>query len=168
MKYPKKPPIVLTKRERVVLEALAHSRTLERRYGDRATIILQLATGTPKQTIAQEVHLTRKIVYLWYDRWLAAQDRLRGAHDVSDKELRQLIEEILADRPRPGTPPTFTAEQVCQLIALACKKPADLGLPFTTWTPSELARTAMKQGIVASISPASVGRFLKSGGLTTA
>lgn len=168
MKYPKKPPLVLTEREQAVLEALAHSRTRERRCGDRATIILQLAAGTPKQTIAQEVHLTRKIVYLWYDRWLAAQDRLRGAHDAPDKDLRQLIEEILADQPRPGTPPTFTAEQVCQIIALACQKPEALGLPFTTWTPSELARAAMQQGIVSSISPASVDRFLKSGGRTTA
>jgi putative transposase len=166
MKYPKKPPIVLTDREHTVLETLAHSRTLERRCGERATIILKLASGIPKQTIAEAVHLTRKIVYLWYDRWLAAQDRLRGAHDASDKEFRQLIEEILADRPRPGTPATFTAEQVCQIMALACQKPEDLGLPFSTWTPSELARTAVKQGIVASISPASVDRFLKSGGVT--
>ena len=168
MRYPKKPPIVLTARERAVLENLVNSRTLERRSGDRARIILQLAAGTPKQTIAQAVHLTRKIVYLWYDRWLAAQDRLRGAHEASDKEFRHLIEEILADQPRPGTPPTFTAEQVCQIMALACQKPEDLDLPFTTWTPSELARTAVKQGIVASMSPASVDRFLKSGGVTTA
>lgn len=168
MKYPKKPPIILTDRERTVLETLAHSRTLERRCGDRATIILRLAAGMPKQTIAQEVRLTRTIVYLWYERWLSAQDRLRGGHEVSDKEFCQLIEEILADQPRPGTPPTFTAEQVCQIMALACKKPEDLGLPFTTWTPSELARTAVKQAIVASISPASVGRFLKSGGAATA
>ena len=167
MKYPKKPPIILTNRERTVLETLAHSRTIERRYGDRATIILQVAAGMSKQTIAQHVHLTRKIVYLWYDRWLTSQDRLREARDASDQEFRHLIEEILADQPRPGTPPTFTAEQVCQIMALACQKPEALGLPFTTWTPSELARTARKQGIVSSISPASVGRFLKSGGVTT-
>jgi len=163
MKYPKKPPIILTDRERTVLENLTNSRTIERRYGDRATIILRLAAGLPKHAIAQEVRLTRKIVYLWYDRWLAAQDRLRGAHETSDKAFRQLIEEILADQPRPGTPPTFTAEQVCQIMALACKKPEDLGLPFTTWTPSALARTAVRQGLVPAISPASVGRFLKSG-----
>ena len=95
MRYPPKPPIVLTERERQVLENLAHSRTIERRSGERATIILQLAAGTPKQAIAQEVHLTRKIVYLWYDRWLAAQDRLHSAGEASDKEYRQLIEEIL-------------------------------------------------------------------------
>jgi putative transposase len=166
MSYPHKPPIVLTERERSVLETLAGSRTVERRYGERATIILQLAAGTPKQAIAQQVQLTRKIVYRWYDRWLAAQDRLYGAGDASDKEFRHLIEEILADQPRPGTPATLTAEQVCQLMALACKKPEALNLPFSTWTPSELARAAVKQGIVASISPASVDRFLKSGGVT--
>jgi len=41
MTYPKKPPIVLTERERAVLEILAHSRTIERRSGERATIMLQ-------------------------------------------------------------------------------------------------------------------------------
>ena len=166
MKYPKKPPLVLTDRERTVLVTLAHSRTIERRCGERATIILQVAAGVPKQTIAQEVHLTRKIVYLWYDRWLAAQDKLDHAQDLSDTEFRQLVVDILADQPRPGTPATFTAEQVCPIMALACQKPDDLGVPFTTWTPSELARTAVKQGSVASISPASVGRFLQSGGVT--
>lgn len=168
MRYPPKPPIVLTERERHVLEALAGSRTIERRCGERATIILLLAMGLPKQAIAQQVRLTRKMVYLWYDRWLAAQARLHGAGEASDKEYRQLIEEILADQPRPGTPATFTAEQVCAIMALACKQPEDLGLPFSTWTPSELARTAVKQGLVPSISPASVGRFLKSGGPPTA
>lgn len=166
MNYPKKSPIVLTDRERTILETLASSRTIERRCGERATIILQLAKGAPKHTIAQAVHLTRKIVYLWHDRWLAAQDRLCGAREASDKELRQLIAEILADRPRPGAPGTFTAEQVCQIMALACQKPDDLGLPFTTWTPSDLARVAVQRAIVPSISPASVGRFLKSGGFT--
>jgi transposase len=164
MNFPKKPPLVLTDRERVVLEQLANSRTMARRLGERATIILRLATGMPKEAIAREVWLTRKVVYLWYDRWLAAQDKLPAAAEVSDKEFRQVIEEILADRPRPGAPLTFTAEQVCQIMALSCHKPEELGLPFTTWTPAELARTAGRQGIVPAISPASVGRFLQSGG----
>lgn len=163
MNYPKKPPIVLNDRERAVLQQFANSRTISRRCGERATIILRLAAGVSKQAIALEVHLTRKVVYLWYDRWLAAQDKLSGAREASDNAFRQLIEEILADQPRPGAPLTFTAEQVCQIMALSCQKPEDLGLPFTTWTPSELARAAVQQGIVSSISPASVGRFLKSG-----
>jgi transposase len=163
MNYPKNPPLVLNDRERAVLQQFAHSRTIARQCGERATIILRLAAGVPKAAIAQEVRLTRKVVYLWYDRWLAAQDKLTSAAGAPDKEFRQGIEAILADQPRPGAPLTFTAAQVCQIMALSCQKPEDLGLPFTTWTPSELARSAVQQGIVSSISPASVGRFLKSG-----
>lgn len=166
MNYPKKLPIVLSDREQAVLSQLANSRKVSRRCVDRATIILRLAAGVSKQAIAQEVGLTRKVVYNWYDRWLEAQDKLSGATEASDKEFRQLIDEILADQPRPGAPLTFTAEQVCQIMALSCQKPEELGLPFTTWTPSELARAAVHQGIVSSISPASVGRFLKSGRFT--
>ncbi len=33
----------------------------------------------------------------------------------------------LADAPKPGAPPKFTPEQICQIIALACEKPADCG-----------------------------------------
>lgn len=168
MKYPKKSKIILTERERTVLEHLASSRTIERRHGERATIILQLAAGRSKQAIAQHVHLTRKSVYFWYDRWLASQEKLSGACEMSDKDFRHLLEDILSDQPRPGAPITFTAEQVCQIMAVACKKPEELGLPFTTWTPTELARTTVAQGIVPSISPSSVGRFLKSGGVTAA
>jgi putative transposase len=91
------------------------------------------------------------------------QDKLTSAAGASDKEFRQGIEAILADPPRPGAPLTFTAAQVCQIMALSCQQPEALGVPFTTWTPAELARSVGQQGIVSSISPASVGRFLKSG-----
>jgi transposase len=166
MKQKKKPALVLSDRERAVLERVATSRTHARRYIQRAIIILRLAAGVTKYAIAEEVGLTRTVVYCWYNRWLEAQDKLTAARDVSDKEFRHLMAEILADAPRPGAPLTFTAEQVCQIMALACQKPEKLELPFTTWTPSELARVAVQREIVSSISPASVGRFLKSGGFT--
>ena len=41
----------------------------------------------------------------------------------------------------------------------------DSGRPITHWTPPELADEAKKRGIVESISPRSVGRFLGRGGL---
>jgi len=145
---------------------MANSRSLAHHLVTRATMIVRLAAGLPKHAIAEEVRLTRKMIYIWYDRWLAAQETLSGATEEDDTAFRQMIVEILTDRPRSGAPPTFTAEQVCDIMAFACQKPEDLGMPFTTWTPSELARTAVNQGIVSSISPASVGRFLKSGGLT--
>ena len=75
---------------------------------------------------------------------------------------------MLADEPRPGTPATFTLEQLCQLMALACESPEVSGRPVTRWTPHESADEVGRQGIVDVISPRTVGRFLKRSGLTAA
>lgn len=168
MRYPKKSPLVLREREQTLLEQLAHSRTESHRCVIRATLILRLAAGETKAVIARELHLTRRVIYSWYDRWLEAQSKLSEADDMSEPEFRQLMKDILTDRPRAGAPLHFTAEQLCQLTALACQNPEGLGLPFTTWTPAELARVAIERQIVGSISPSTVGRFLKSGRFTTA
>jgi len=79
---------------------------------------------------------------------------------VVDKDLIRLMKEVLGDAARPGGPPTFTAEQVAQIIAIACEPPEDYGLPVTYWTPRELAHVVVGRGIVESISPRQVGRFL--------
>lgn len=71
-----------------------------------------------------------------------------------------MIVDVLADEPRSGGPPKFSPEQVAAIIALACEPPGDSGLPISHWTPPELAREAAKRGIVESISPRQVDRFL--------
>ncbi len=76
-------------------------------------------------------------------------------------KLKELILDLLSDNPRPGAPPDFTPEQVTQIIALACSPPRDCGVELSHWTTTALAKEAVKQKIVDSISPASIGRFLK-------
>jgi transposase len=39
----------------------------------------------------------------------------------------------LTDRPRPGRPVTYTADQRAEVVA-ALTRPEDLGLPFASWT----------------------------------
>ena len=79
--------------------------------------------------------------------------------------ITEVVEEVLADEPRPGTPPTFTPEQVVRIVALACEDPREeSGRPITHWSTPELADEAVKRGIVESISARSVGRFLGRGG----
>jgi len=86
------------------------------------------------------------------------------AEEASERELRQAIEQTLSDRPRSGAPPTFTAEQICQIVAMACEAPShESGRPLTHWSTTELADEAIKRGIVEDISARSVGRFLKGG-----
>jgi hypothetical protein len=80
--------------------------------------------------------------------------------EASAKDLEKLIIGILTDEDRCGAPPKFTPEQIARIIALACESPADSGIPVSHWTPPELAREAVKRGIVESISARQVDRFL--------
>ena len=78
----------------------------------------------------------------------------------SPKRLRDAIEFLLADAPRPGIAPTFTAEQVCQIIALAYEPPPAHG---SHWTRAALGEEAVKRGIVEKISCTTIGRFWTQG-----
>ena len=54
--------------------------------------------------------------------------------------------EALEDRPRPGKEPSITAEAKAWLVALACRKPKELGYPHELWTTRLLARHARERG----------------------
>ena len=127
-------------------------------------MVLLMNLGRRNKTISEELHLQEETVGKWRKRWLLAADTLEVAQG-KPKVLRQLIESTLADAPRPGVEPTFTAEQVCQIIALACETPPDY---LSHWSHKTLAQEAVKRGIVASVSSTSIGRFLKSGADKTA
>ena len=136
----------------------------------RAKVILRAAGGESNSQIGREMGMTRNSVIKWRGRWGNNQDRVDALEDaeVSEKEVREVVENILADAPRSGTPPTFTAEQVVQIVAIACEDPARSGRPVTDWRPEEVADEAIQRGIVERISPRQVGRFLKRGRLETA
>ncbi len=57
---------------------------------------------------------------------------------------------------RPGFPPL----QRAQIVELACLEPIARGLHITHWSSTELARQAVRAGIVAAIDPATVRRIL--------
>lgn len=54
----------------------------------------------------------------------------------------------------------YSAEQVTQIIAIACEPPSQSGRPVETWTGRELADEAVRRGIVTSISTSQVNRYL--------
>lgn len=80
---------------------------------------------------------------------------------VSDKELLAMIEEVLTDEPRSGAPVTFSAEQVTQIIAIACSDPLASGRPISHWSGKEIATEAVKRTIVETISTRSERAFFK-------
>jgi transposase len=140
----------LSPEQKTTLERLRRARRTPQQLALRAWIILLAAAGKGVRETARRVGVAAKTVRLWRRRWLAGKDE--GS-----------IAGRLADAPRSGAPATFTAEQVCAIVALACEPPAACGRPITHWSQNELAREAVKRGLVASISQRSVGRMLKSG-----
>jgi len=128
-------------------------------------IIVRALESGPNTAIAQELGIDRGAVRLWRDRWQAASQRREAleAEQVSDQELEAFITDSLRDAYRSGMPAKFSAEQVVQLVAIACEDPQASGYPVSHWTPKEVAAEAVKRGIVESISERQVGRFLKRG-----
>jgi putative transposase len=135
----------------------------------RAKIVLDMDAGTNNDQIAWKMQINRETVRYWRATWLMMVSKLEGAEAESkdDKAVAQLIEAGLTDKPRAGTPATFTAEQICQILAVGCENPAESNRSISHWTPRELADEVIKRKIVESISVRSVGRFLKSGGFET-
>jgi putative transposase len=127
-------------------------------------MILLAFEGLSNEQIAEQVGCERHAVGPWRHRWANHFDRLILVECCEKPSaLLEAIQELLSDLPRSGSPGKFTAEQVTQILAVACEEPEKSGRPVTHWTPRELADEVIKRQIVESISARQVGRFLKSG-----
>jgi transposase len=140
--------LTLSPEQRAALERLRRVHHTPQQLALRARIILLAGDGRGVRETARLVGVEAKTVRLWRRRWLAATD----ADGVADR---------LADAPRSGAPATFTAEQVCAIVALACEPPSASGCPITHWSQNALARAAVERGLVGQISQRSIGRMLK-------
>lgn len=148
MPGPKAPQVCLVEDERQELLSLIRAHKTPQHLSFRAQIILSLADGHNAREVARLLGTSRLTVRRWRRHWLTRPTCA--------------VPERLQDAPRPGTPATFSVEQWCQIMALACEPPADSQRPISHWTPRELADEASKRGIVPTISERHVGRFLKS------
>jgi transposase len=154
--------VVISERQQMVLRKLSTATTVAKRLVQRAPIILLAFSGGANQDIASQVGLGRHQVGIWRRRWQDAfADLIRIECADAPPALRKAIEDLLNDEPRPGCPGRFTAEQLTQLIALACEPPEKSGRPITHWTGKELAEEAIARGIVDSLSPSQVNRYLR-------
>lgn len=156
--------IVVSARQRRVLERIIRRDTSPQREVRRAQIVVAAADGANNEQVARRVRVTQETARLWRGRWGAADEALLAAEaEGDDRALAVVVVGVLSDEPRSGAPAIFAPEQFCQIMALACTPPAEAGRPIDHWTPRELAAEAVERGIVASISPTTVGRFLKGG-----
>jgi putative transposase len=152
--------LIITERQQTIFQTMVRSSTWPQAVGQRARMILLAFDGLSNEDIAESVRCERHAVSPWRHRWANAFDRLVLIECCEKPSaLPRAIEGLLSDRPRSGSPGKFTAEQVTQVLAVACEEPQACGRPVTHWTPRELADEVVKRGIVESISPRQVGRF---------
>ncbi|WP_409333298.1 IS630 family transposase [Trujillonella humicola] len=136
--------VVLTDQERRVLVKRAGSERAAHRDVQRAQIVLAAADHASNAEIARRVGVCEDTVRKWRSRFCA--QGLPG----------------LVDRPRPGRQRTFPKTVEAEVKALACELPAESDVPLARWSYTELAAEAISRGVVESISPSTVGRWLRA------
>jgi len=169
MPAPYATPIELSECQKNILDQILRKPTHPHRLVQRARIILLASQGVSNTVISKQVNLHRYQVRHWRQRWQRAEERLYELEleGSPEKQLHQEIVATLEDEPRSGAPATFTVEQIVAIVAVACEVPEGSGRPISHWTPRELAEEVVRRGIVSSISPRSVRRFLKRSQFTT-
>jgi transposase len=158
--------VTITENQQAILEEFRRSRSEPSFLRQRSTIVLLAFAGLLNEDIAHEVDRERHQVGVWRSRWADAFAQLVLVECLQGPTaLRQAIRQLLADSPRAGAPPKFTAEQLTGIFAVACEPPEKSGRPITHWTHAELADEVSKRGIVPSISVRHLGRLLNEADL---
>lgn len=153
--------VTVSERQLSVLNEWRRSKTEPAWVVQRAAIIALAWDGRLNEEISAEVGLGRMEVGKWRRRWRDAWEALTLLECAEPRRLRQAIRDTLRDAPRSGSPGTFTAEQITQILALACEPPERSKRPITHWTNAELRAEAIHRGIVEDISVSQVGKYLR-------
>jgi len=112
-------PIHLSMEEKHELLTMSRSHKLEKRYAERAMIILHSADGKSLDQIIELTGKSRPVVSKWRRRF--HEYRLEGLRDAQ----------------RSGRPKTITPEQKALVIEKACTKPEG---GYTNWSQGRIAK----------------------------
>ncbi len=119
----------LSDEEAPELARMVRSRTLSAGLVRRAQIVQHAADGLSAPEVAARMELCGATVRFWLKRF-------------NERGLLGLEEDM-----RSGRPPTYSAEERSAVIAAALSRPADLDLPFASWTLDRLVIHLGEQGI---------------------
>lgn len=151
-KGPKPAELTLSEEEQSRLEDLVRRHSTPQQLAKRGRMVLGAAEGKRNAEMARELKVSVDTVRSWRGRWISLQAIPLSELGVSER---------LTDAPRPGKPSQISAEQRCQMVALACEQPKER--PISHWSGREIAEEMMQRGIVQSISPRHAARLLKKG-----
>lgn len=111
-------PIEANESDLAALALMSRSQKIEKRYSDRALVILLSLEGKTLEEIENSTGLARPAVNKWRQRF------------------RQLGIPGLQDAPRSGKPARISAEQKAMVIQKACEKPTG---GYTNWSQRRIA-----------------------------
>lgn len=145
---PRHTRIRLLATERAELQRRVAARTSSQQDAYRAEIILRVATAQTDASIAQEMGLAVRTVFVWRHRF--AEHRLDG----------------LKDRPKCPPPRQYHADIQARLLVLACQKPSEVDptrAGQTHWSINDLAHyvAAHPELGLGSPSKSTIGVILK-------
>jgi transposase len=116
--------MTLTAAQQRRLTTWARAATTPQRLARRARVILGSATGLGSRRLALQERMSRTTVQRWRARFAAA-----GCDG-------------LQDRPRRGRPILLAPTTRALVVALACERPADRGVPLSRYSLRELTAEA--------------------------
>jgi transposase len=141
-------PIALTTAQQRRLTTWARAATTPQRLTRRARVILGSAAGLGSRRLAQQERMSRTTVQRWRARFAAA-----GCDG-------------LQDRPRRGRPSVLAPTTRALVVALACERPAQRGVPLSRYSLNELAaEAAAVLGAEVGPSRSSIWRWLMDAAL---
>ncbi|MDE9495332.1 hypothetical protein KKJ09_17535 [Xenorhabdus bovienii] len=82
------------------------------------------ASGVSNNRAAKKVELGSKQAGCWRKRWLDNRDRLNAIESTERAHSNNLIkalDTLFSDLHRSGSKPKFSAEQVAQILTVACE-----------------------------------------------
>ena len=104
--------VIVSALDRERLEAVIADRNRQRKHVERAEVVPAAAGGGPVQRIAEQVGVSRPMVWRWQQRFAEAG-----------------VDGLLRDKTRkPGKPP-IPAEAVARVVALTCGRPLGEVIP---------------------------------------
>src|SRR5258708_1629476 len=159
MSGPKPVPIEVTDAQRRALEAIVNRNTHPHALVVPPEIFLMAYHGHATRHIARHLHTSEDRVCYWKQRWRECATPGLGETQVRD---------WLSDAPKSGKPPTITAEQWCQIMALAISDPKDSDRPISHWTLREVRDEAVQRQIVPTLSLRHLERFFQRNRAQTA
>lgn len=137
--------LIIARQDTDALHTVAHSDSLPWLQVRRAKIVLAIAAGERRCSLAARLECDEATVWRTCEHY---------RHDG----LGSLFDDYR--RGNSGHPQQISPVQRAQIVELACLEPIARGLHITHWSSLDLARQAVDDRIIPAISPATVRRIL--------